>query len=229
MEPWRGAWRTAAFFRRSSLATTTETHAQATAPAQEAAMTATRAAGLVLLAQVFTGGATVMTVEMSASRLLAPYFGTSLFIWAILIGLVMIYLAVGYGVGGWLADRYPRASVLYSITGVVGFAVGLIPVLSKPILSWSLQGFSEYSVGIFLGSLIGVILLFSVPITLLGFVSPFAIRLRTMGVASAGGTAGSVSALSTVGSILGTFIPVFFLIPNIGTASTLYVVSVALL
>jgi spermidine synthase len=183
----------------------------------------------VLLAQVFTGGATVMTVEMSASRLLAPYFGTSLFIWAILIGLVMIYLAVGYGLGGWLADRYPRASVLYTITGVAGLAVGLIPVLSKPILSWSLEGFSEYSVGIFLGSLIGVILLFSVPITLLGFVSPFAIRLRTLGVASAGGTAGSVSALSTVGSILGTFVPVFILIPNIGTAATLYVASVALL
>jgi spermidine synthase len=181
------------------------------------------------MAQVFTCGATVMTVEMSASRLLAPYFGTSLFIWAILIGLVMIYLAVGYGVGGRLADRFPRASVLYTITGVAGLAVGLIPVLSRPILSRSLEGFSDYSVGIFLGSLIGVILLFSVPLTLLGFVSPFAIRLRTMGVASAGGTAGAVSSLSTVGSILGTFIPVFFLIPNIGTAATLYVASVALL
>ena len=74
-----------------------------------------------------------------------------------------------------------------------------------------------------------MILLFSVPLIVLGFVSPFAIRLRTMGVASAGGTAGAVSALSTLGSILGTFIPVFFLIPNIGTAATLYTASVALL
>jgi spermidine synthase len=195
----------------------------------EAGLTGTRAVGLVLLAVVFIGGATVMTVEMCASRLLAPYFGTSLFIWAILIGLVMIYLTVGYAAGGRLADRYPRAPVLYSITGLAGFAVGLIPVLSRPILSWSLEGFAGYSVGIFLGSLIGVILLFSVPLILLGFVSPFAIRLRTMGVASAGGTAGGVSALSTLGSILGTFIPVFLLIPRIGTAATLYTVAVALL
>src|SRR2546430_16186865 len=100
----------------------------------EADAARTRAAGLVLMALVFIGGATVMTVEMCASRLLAPYFGTSLFIWAILIGLVMIYLAVGYGVGGRLADRYPSASVLYGITGVAGFAVGLIPLMSRPIL-----------------------------------------------------------------------------------------------
>src|SRR3954451_11819177 len=178
---------------------------------------------------VFIGGATVMTVEMSASRLLAPYFGTSLFIWAILIGLVMIYLTVGYALGGRLADRYPRPGVLFGITGAAGFAVGLIPVISGPILQWSLEGFAGYSVGIFLGSLIGVILLFSVPLILLGFVSPYAIRLRTIGVSSAGNTAGNVSALSTLGSILGRFIPVFFLIPNIGTAATLYTVSVLLL
>lgn len=170
-----------------------------------------------------------MTVEMSASRLLAPYFGTSLFIWAILIGLVMVYLTLGYWLGGKLADRHPRAAVLYGITTVAGVAVGLIPVLSSPILKWSLTGFSEVSVGIFLGSLVGVILLFSVPLLLLGFVSPFAIRLRTDGVASTGGTAGSVSALSTLGSIVGTFVPVFLLIPRIGTAATIYTAAGAIL
>lgn len=189
----------------------------------------TRLSNLMLLAVVFVGGASVMTVEMSASRLLAPYFGTSLFIWANLIGLVMVYLTLGYWLGGRLADRYPRASVLYGVTATAGFAVGLIPLISRPILSWSLNGLAGYQVGIFYGSLIGVILLFSVPLLLLGFVSPFAIRLRSTAVASAGGTAGAVSALSTLGSILGTFIPVFFLIPYIGTAATLYIASVTLL
>src|SRR5437879_6393039 len=80
-----------------------------------------------------------------------------------------------------------------------------------------------------MSSRFGVVLLFSAPLILLAFVSPFAIRLRTIGVASAGGTAGGVSALSTLGSILGTFIPVFLLIPNIGTAATLYAAAVALL
>lgn len=189
----------------------------------------TRAAKTVLLLLVFFCGAVVMTVEMTASRLLAPYFGTSLFIWANLIGLVMIYLTLGYWLGGKIADRYPRRSVLYGITAIAGFMVGLIPVLSKPILSWSLAGFSDYSVGVFYGSLMGVILLFSVPLILLGFVSPFAVRLRMVDVTNAGGTAGGVSALSTLGSILGTFIPVFFLIPYIGTAATLYTASATLL
>lgn len=211
------------------LATTTDNPATALSTTQEAAATHTRLATLVLMSVVFIGGATVMTVEMSASRLLAPYFGTSLFIWAILIGLVMIYLTLGYWLGGRLADRFPRPAVLYGITGIAGFAVGLIPVLSEPILRWSLEGFSELSVSIFLSSLVGTVLLFSVPLILLGFVSPFAIRLRSNQVASAGHTAGGVSALSTLGSILGTFIPVFLLIPNVGTAATLYIAAAALL
>lgn len=214
------------------MATTTDNRNASLAPMQAvlpAVEARTRAASMVLLAVVFICGASVMTVEMSASRLLAPYFGTSLFIWAILIGLVMVYLTLGYWLGGRLADRRPRAAVLYGITSVAGVAVALIPVLSGPILKWSLVGFAEVSTGIFLGSLIGVILLFSVPLLLLGFVSPFAIRLRTDGVASTGGTAGSVSALSTLGSILGTFVPVFLLIPSIGTAATLYTAAGAIL
>src|SRR4051794_40443279 len=151
----------------------------------EQARSASRVAGVLLLLLVFFCGAAVMTIEMCASRLLAPYFGTSLFIWATLIGLVMIYLTVGYWLGGKLADPYPRPAVLFGFTAIAGFAVGLIPILSRPILSWSLEGFNDYSIGIFLGSLVGVIILFSVPLILLGFVSPFAIRLRSLNVAKA--------------------------------------------
>ncbi len=213
------------------MATTTENPATPLVNTNAAPSVAARSrvAGLVLMFVVFIGGASVMTVEMSASRLLAPYFGTSLFIWANLIGLVMVYLALGYWLGGKLADRYPRASLLYTITAVAALAVAFIPMLSRPILSWSLSGFSQVSLGIFYSSLVGVILLFSVPLLLLGFVSPFAIRLRSVGLASAGGTAGQVSALSTLGSILGTLFPTFFLIPYIGTTATLYSASVVLM
>lgn len=205
------------------------TSATANADAITAVAARSRVSSLVLLVLVFVGGASVMTVEMSASRLLAPYFGTSLFIWANLIGLVMVYLTLGYWLGGKLADRYPRPSVLYGLTALAGFSVGLIPIMSRPILSWSLAALTDRQVGVFYGSLVGVILLFSVPLLLLGFVSPFAVRLRSTSVSSAGGTAGAVSALSTLGSILGTFGSVFLLIPYIGTAATLYIASATLL
>lgn len=125
------------------MATTTENPSsisQSTVPlAAEQARSASRAADALLLLLVFFCGAAVMTIEMCASRLLAPYFGTSLFIWAILIGLVMIYLTIGYWLGGKLADRYPRPTVLFSFTAIAGFAVGLIPVLSRPSLAGRLR------------------------------------------------------------------------------------------
>src|ERR671922_2087980 len=126
---------------------------------------------------VFISGMTVLGAELAGSRLLAPYFGTSLFIWANLIGLILLYLTAGYWLGGRLADRYPTREALYHVTAIAAVFVGLIPFLARPILFLSSIGFANYSLGIFWGSLVGVIALFLVPITLLGCVSPWAIRL----------------------------------------------------
>ena len=177
---------------------------------------------------VFVAGMTVLGVELAGSRLIAPYFGTSLFIWANLIGFVLLYLAVGNWLGGRLADRYPRRTVLYQITAWAAFFCGLIPLLSRPILRFSAEGFASYSLGIFWGSLVGVVLLFLVPITMLGCVAPFAIRVRVEGVRSSGSTAGSLYALSTIGSLAGAFLPVLVLIPNIGTTRTFMLFSLTL-
>ncbi len=182
-----------------------------------------------LLAVVGVGGAGVMALEMTAAQLLRPYFGSSLFIWANLIGLVMIYLTLGYWLGGRLADRAPRPAVLYALMSVAGLATAIIPLLAQPILTWSLEGFAQVSVGIFYGSLAGVIGLFAVPLVLLGMISPFAIRLRTEHAAAAGQTAGNVSSVSTLGSIVGTFVPVFLLLPNIGSGRTLLLTAGAVL
>lgn len=178
---------------------------------------------------VFMGGVTSVGIELSASRLLAPYFGSSTFIWANLIGLTLTFLALGYWLGGRLADRSPRPDVLYTVAAVAAFAVGIIPFMSRPILSSSLRAFEDVNIGSFYGSLIGVLLLLGFPVTLLGFVTPYAIRLRLETVSAAGNTAGSIYALSTVGSIVGSFLPVLVLIPLVGTARTFLILSLALL
>ncbi|HVB73987.1 MAG TPA: fused MFS/spermidine synthase [Ktedonobacteraceae bacterium] len=187
------------------------------------------AQGWLLILLVFVSGACSLAVELSASRLLAPYFGTSLFIWANLIGLILIYLTIGYYVGGRLADRFPRAGVLYGMTTVAAFLISLIPFISRPILHWSQSSFATYSIGVFYGSLVSVILLFAIPMILLGCVSPFAIRLSIDQLGKSGRVAGQLYAISTTGSILGTFLPVLWLIPSIGTYRTFFTFAVCLL
>lgn len=185
--------------------------------------------GIWLIVLVLVAGAASLSVEFAASRLLAPYFGTSLFVWANLIGLILLYLTIGYYAGGRIADRYPRPGVLYSLTAVAALLISLIPVLSRPILTWSQSAFATYSIGVFYGSLVSVILLFALPMILLGCVSPFAIRLCTAQVIRSGRTAGQLYAISTVGSIFGTFFPVFVLIPYLGTYMTFFTTALALL
>ncbi len=182
-----------------------------------------------LLLVVFVSGMTVMAVEMSASRLLAPHFGTSLLIWSVLIGLMLIYLTIGYFLGGRLADRSPRERTLYQLTAWAGFAIGLVPFIAQPVLRYSGLSFVGYNLGLLLSSFLAVVLLLSVPVTLLGCVSPFAIRLAVRNVHSAGNVAGGIYALSTLGSIIGTFAPVLVLIPNIGTKRTFILFSLVLL
>lgn len=176
---------------------------------------------LMLRATVVVAGSASLGAEMAASRLVEPYFGTSLFVWANIIGLILLYLTAGYYLGGRLADRYPDSRYLYLITGVAAIGLIAIPFISRPILLLSLNAFATYSIGAFLGSLLGTLLLFIVPITLLGCVSPYAIRLAVKHVEQVGNVSGSLYALSTVGSIVGTFLAVLVLIPTIGTARTL--------
>ena len=130
----------------------------------------------LLLPLVFISGMASLGIEFGASRLLAPYFGTSLYVWGVLIGLVLVYLSAGYVIGGRLADRHPREEVLYQITAWAGLWIGIIPLVSYPILLASQQGFKELSVGLVAGTLFAV-LAFAAPVILLGCISPFAIRL----------------------------------------------------
>jgi spermidine synthase len=188
-----------------------------------------RSRRLVLYLLVLAGGVATMGVEMCASRLLAPYFGNSLPVWGLLIGLLLAYLAIGYVLGGRLADRCPQAGILYQLAAWAGFVIGLIPYLAHPILRYSVVGFATYQAGAVLGSLLSVLALFALPVVLLGCISPFAIRLGVQNAASSGNVAGRIYALSTVGSLIGTFASVFLLIPSLGTRRTIFVLSISLL
>src|SRR5947207_6990468 len=181
-----------------------------------------------LIILVFISGMTSLALEMCASRLLAAYFGTSLFILANLIGLILVYLTIGYFIGGRLADRYPSEQVLCTITAMAALSISILPFISQVILTWSITGLEQVSVSNFFSSLLGTILLFAVPVTLLGLVSPFEIRLVTKEVGRSGKTSGSLYAISTLGSILGAFLPVLWLIPAFGVRSTLLIFGVIL-
>ena len=175
----------------------------------------------VLPPLVFIAGATTMSTEMCASRLLAPFFGASILIWANIIGLILIYLSVGYFVGGRLADRHPTLRFLCWLMLSAAACVAVLPFVAEPFLSAAVDAFAGASVGAFLGSFFAVMLLFSAPITLLGMASPFAVRLGVTTIEEAGAVAGRMYALSTSGSIIGTFLPVAVLIPAIGTRRTM--------
>ncbi len=188
-----------------------------------------KAQNWLLIIQVFVAGAASLAVEMCASRLLAPYFGSSLFVWANIIGLILLYLTVGYYVGGVLSDKYPSPKYFYGLTALAALFIAIIPFVAGPILTWSQLTFAGGSpLGVFYGSLVAILLLFSIPTILFGTISPYAIRLSIEQVGSAGRTAGKLYAISTAGSIVGTFLPVLVLLPDIGTNLTFLFFAVVL-
>ena len=191
---------------------------------------------LPLLILVFVGGVVSLGLEISGPRLMAPFFGTTQPIWAVQIGTTLLYLSLGYYIGGRVADRRPDARLLCILTTIAAVAAALIPFISRPILNFSVNAFSSFNsgdgtaaVGYFAATLLGVVLLFAVPVTLLGMVSPFAIRLSVKRVGETGTNAGNLYALSTIGSLVGAFLPAFILIPFWGVRRTIVALAIILL
>jgi spermidine synthase len=166
------------------------------------------------------GGGTLST-EIAASRLLAPYFGASTVVWANIIGLTLAYLALGYWLGGRLADRRPEARVLGAILLVAAAALAATPFAARPFLRWAQDGVDAVSAGSVVGSFFSALALFAVPVTALGAAAPFLVRLALSSVAEAGKVAGRLYALSTAGSLAGTFVAALVTIPWAGTQRTL--------
>lgn len=169
---------------------------------------------------VFISGMTSLAIEFSASRLLGSVFGTSNLVWASIIGLILIYLTLGYYLGGRLADRKPFLENFYIILLWGAFTTGLTPLAARPLLRLAAQAFDKLALGALFGSFAVVLILFIIPVTLIGTVSPYAIRLLIDDQATAGKISGQVYAISTLGSFLGAFLPVLLMIPLIGTSRT---------
>jgi len=175
-----------------------------------------------LLFTVFISGMTTLAAELAAGRLIGNVFGTSNLVWASIIGLILIYLTLGYFLGGKWADKDPSPLAMYRILAWGAFTVGLVPYVAVPVLRSAASAFDVLNVGIMAGSFIVVLILFIVPITLLGTISPFAIRLSVDDASKAGQTSGQIYAVSTLGSFIGTFIPTLVTIPTIGTRLTFF-------
>jgi predicted membrane-bound spermidine synthase len=174
---------------------------------------------------VFVSGAVVMAYEIIGSRMLGPYVGTSITVWSAIIGVILMSLSLGYYLGGRLADRKPEFSLLAKI--IIAAAVFII--LSTAIKDVLLTSLLEFINNVKAVSVLASLILFSVPGFLLGMVSPFAARLKISSLKTTGATVGNLYAISTVGSITGTFLAGFYLIPTFAVSHILYLLSTSLI
>ena len=176
---------------------------------------------------VFVVGSASLGAEIAAARLMAPFFGASTIVWANVIGIVLVSLAVGYWFGGRFADRHPHKRGLCTLVLVAALAVALVPFVADPFLDLAVDALDEVSAGAFIGSLVAVTVLVAPPVVLLAAASPYAIRLAVGRVEESGTVAGRMYAISTVGSLIGTWGSALLLIPLIGTRRTFLAFALA--
>lgn len=174
---------------------------------------------------VFICGAVVMMLELVGSRILAPYIGTSMYVWTSLIGVVLGSLSIGYYLGGKRSDRNPSHAVLSRIIFASAVCVLLISFLntSIPLV------LARYTTDLRIQSFLMAIVLFAPASVLLGMVSPYSVKLSMKALAYSGSTVGTLYAISTIGSIVGTFITGYFLFALVGSVRMLFILSSLLL
>jgi spermidine synthase len=187
-------------------------------------MSRERRTGLAIAVAVFLSGAALLGLEITASRVLAPTFGSSLFVWGSLIGIVLTGLAIGYWAGGIAADRLPTPYLLISALTLGAVLVALVPVIDGPVLTWIVG----WDPGPRLDPLLAAAILFGPASIVLASASPIAVRLAASSLERLGRTAGRLFSISTAGSIFGTFVTAFWLVPELGTDQVLAVAAVTL-
>jgi len=167
-------------------------------------------------------GAAIMIVEILGAKMLAPYVGTSHFVWTAQIAVTLIALAAGYYAGGRLADRSPRLDPLYGAILAAGVYLCGAVVVVRPVAYWCL----EFKLAT--GSLLASMFLFFIPLALLAMVGPFFIRMLTSSVQGVGGNVGRLTAISTLGSFVGTILIGYVLIPLLPNSWTMFLTAAVL-
>ncbi len=174
---------------------------------------------------VFISGGVLLVLEIVASRVLAPFFGNSVYVWGSLIGVFLAGLSLGYFVGGRAADRWPSPAVFSGLVFLAGVLTFPIPFVSRPVM----EALVLEDIGPRAGPLAASTILFFLPTVVMGMVSPFAVRLRTHTVTTVGNVAGMLYALSTLGSITGALLAAFVLINSFGVRSIIHGLGVIMM
>ena len=173
----------------------------------------------------FSSGAIVMALEIATSRILTPVFGSTIYTWGSLIGVILSGLSLGYFLGGRISDNHPKFDKICGIVFSVGLFIVGIPFFASSIIDFSLtiMPVSQYT------PLLATFLLLMLPSVLLGFVSPYVIKLGTESLQKVGNISGNLYSIATVGSIFGTFVTVFVLIPNVTVHQIIFGLGIALI
>ena len=181
----------------------------------------------VIYLLAFSGGFVIMSLELLGGRILAPYFGSGIYVWGSIITIFMLSLSIGYLLGGRLSVHNPSSSRFAAI-----FAVAALLLLPLTVYAQALMEF------IFLrvedpryGSLLASIVLFGLPTVILGMISPYSVRLLVDNVAESGRVAGALYFVSTLGSAIGTLMTSFYFVLwfEMNTIITLLISCLALL
>ena len=173
----------------------------------------------------FAAGAVVMGLEIITSRILTPVFGSTIYTWGSLIGVILSGLSVGYFLGGRVADDHPKFEKISGIVFSVGLFIVGIPFFAPTVV--------DFTIAVLPGTqftpLIATFLLLMLPSVLLGFVSPYVVKLGTNTLQRVGNISGNLYSIATIGSILGTFVTVFVLIPNLAVNQIIFGLGVVLI
>ena len=172
----------------------------------------------------FIAGATGMIIELVASRILSPYLGNSNLIWTCIIGMMLAFMSLGYFIGGKLSDKHPKRNLLSLFLLNSATFISLIPMIEI----YAIEPISKTNLNLPLLAIICSTITFGIPSMFLATASPFAVKLKDKDLEEIGGVSGRMSALSTIGSIVGTFLAGFVLIPKLGVKNIILLVVIVL-